>query len=126
MEDPRQKRSAEQMAAIDTVEQKYSVMINDTLKSLFIKDDIEKEIKHYINTEEFIDPVNFNKFFCGGLLALYGLYIEFIKDPEHPEEFQFTVLDFLYILTQMAVNINIDLAKKEAIEAYKKENNIEE
>ena len=120
MIDPRQKRSAEQMAAIDTVEQKYSVMINDTLKSLFIKDDIEKEIKHYIDLEEFADPVNFNKFFCGGLLALYALYIELVDIK------QFTVLDFLHVLTQMAVNMNIDLARKEAIEAYKKENNIEE
>lgn len=118
MTDPRHRRSAEEMAKIDTQEQKYSVMINDTLKGLFIKDDIEKEVKHYIDLEEFADPVNFNKFFCGGLLALYGLYIELVDIK------QFTVLDFLHILTQMAVNMNIELATKEAVERYKKEQEI--
>ena len=114
MKDPRHKRTNEEMEAIPTVEQKYAIMLSDTIRNVFVKDDIEKEVKHTIDIEEFADPANFNKFFCGGMLALYGLYTDLT-------EAKITVLDFLYLLLQMAVNMNIDLAKKEAIEQYQQQ-----
>ena len=115
MEDLRHRRTQEEMDSIPTTEEKYAVMINDTIKSLFIKDDMEHEVKHDINLEEFSNPENFNKFFCGGLLALYKLYTELV------DANNITVLDFHYLLLQMAVNMNIELAQKEAIEQYRKE-----
>ena len=63
MEDLRHRRTQEEMESIPTTEEKYAVMINDTIKSLFIKDDMEHEVKHDINLEEFSNPENFNKFF---------------------------------------------------------------
>lgn len=114
MKDPRHKRTKEEMDAISDIEQKYAVILSDTIRNVFVKDDIEKEVKHTVDIEEFADPANFNKFFCGGMLAFYNLYVDLT-------EAKITVLDFLYLLLQMAVNMNIDLAKKEAIEKYKKE-----
>lgn len=115
MTDPRHKRTQEEMDAIPTVEQKYALILSDTIRNVFVKDNIEQEVKHVVDLEEFADTVNFNKFFCGGLLALYDLYKDLIQLEN------FTVLDFLYILLQLAVNMNIDLAKKEAIEQYIKD-----
>lgn len=118
MEDARLKRSAEEMAAIKKIEDKYTVILSDTIRNVFV-DDITKEVKHTIDLEEFSNPENFNKFFCGGVLALYRLYIDLIGvDTKNPS---ISVLDFLHILLQLVVNKNIELATEEAIEKYKKQ-----